>query len=218
MDLLQLEARLKVLEEKNQKLEAIEEIKRLQSIYGYYVERGQLDEVADLFSDSPDVSLNMSNDVMVGKEKVKSIFSSQKPFGVLQGPKPDDYLHITMPVSGVIDVDPDGKTARGRWYVLMYLCNATPGGGAVFGVGLYENDYIKENGTWKILHLCFDDIFLTPYEDGWAKTSRLIEKMKKMSITVEPMREAPNQPVLKSKKSPFGGPIPFHYKHPVTGK
>jgi N-acetyl-anhydromuramyl-L-alanine amidase AmpD len=40
----ELEARLKVLEDKNRRLEDVEEIKKLQRIYGYYVERGQLDE------------------------------------------------------------------------------------------------------------------------------------------------------------------------------
>ena len=61
MKIEELEARLKVLEDKNRKLEDVEEIKKLQRIYGYYVERGHLDEVADLFSDRPDVSLVSSN-------------------------------------------------------------------------------------------------------------------------------------------------------------
>ena len=126
MKIEELEARLKVLEDKNQKLEDIEEIKKLQRIYGYYVERGHLDEVAELFSDSPDVSFGPSYWVNVGKENVRKMFSSKMPFGVSSGgTKPDDYLHITTPISGVIDVDEDGKTAKGRWYALMYLNNAT---------------------------------------------------------------------------------------------
>jgi hypothetical protein len=210
----ELEARLKVLEDKNRELQDVEEIKKLQRIYGYYVERGRLDEAADLFSDSPDVSCGPSYSLMVGKENVRRMFSSQRPFGVFEGTKPDDYLHITIPVSGVVDVDGDGKTAKARWYALMYLCNATPGGGAVFGVGMYENEYIKEDGKWKILHLQFDDIFLSPYEDGWAKTPNIWGKLKEMANFEQP-RDVPD---WRPSKSPFGDQMPFHYKHPITGR
>jgi len=216
MKIEELEARLKVLEVKNRNLHDVEEIKKLQRIYGYYVERGQLDELADLFSDSPDVSFGPSYNVMVGKDNVRRMFSSQRPFGVFQGTKPDDYLHITMPVSGVVDVDADGKTAKARWYALMFLCNATPGGGAVIGVGMYENEYIKEDGKWKIFRLQFDDIFLSPYEDGWAKTPKLWGKLKEMadSVGLQP-GDVPEAP---PSKSPFGDQMPFHYRHPITGK
>ena len=40
MDMEQIEKRLSILENKNARLEDIEEIKKLQRIYGYYIERG----------------------------------------------------------------------------------------------------------------------------------------------------------------------------------
>jgi hypothetical protein len=144
------------------------------------------------------------------------MFSSQRPFGVFQGGKPDDYLHITMPVSGVVDVEVDGETAKARWYALMYLCNATPGGGAVLGVGMYENEYVKEDDKWKILRLQFDDIFLSPYEEGWAKTPKLWDKLKETAhfVGLQP-GDVPEPP---PSKSPFGEQMPFHYRHPITGQ
>ena len=216
MQIEELEARLKVLEDRNRNLQDIEEIKKLQRVYGYYVERGQLDEIADLFSDRPDVSFGPSYNVSVGKENVRRMFSSQRAFGTLPGNKPDDYLHITAPISGVVDVDEDGETAKGRWYALMYLHNATPGGGAVIGVGMYENEYVKEDGRWRILRLQFDDIFLSPYEDGWAKTPKLWARLREMADSVGlPPGDVPDQP---PSKSPFGDQMPFHYEHPITGK
>jgi hypothetical protein len=216
MTIEELEARLKVLEDQNRRLQDVEEIQKLQRIYGYYVERGQLDEVAELFSDRPDVSFGPSYHVLIGKENVRKMFSSERPFGVFQGPKPDDYLHITMPVSGVVDVDVDGKTAKARWYALMYLCNASPGGGAVIGVGTYENEYVKEDGKWRILRLQFDDIFLSPYEDGWAKTPKLWGRLQEVagSVGLQP-GDVPQPP---PSTSPFGEQMPFHYKHPITGE
>lgn len=216
MTLEELEARLKVLEDKNRRLEDVEEIKKLQRIYGYYVERGQLDECAELFSDSPEVSFGPSYNVTVGKDNVRKEFSSERPYGVFQGPKPDDYLHITMPVSGVVDLDADGKTAKARWYALMYLCNATPSGGAAIGVGMYENEYVKEDGKWRILHLQFDDIFLSPYEEGWAKSPKIWGKLEEMADSVG--LQPGDVPAPPSSRSPFGEQMPFHYKHPITGK
>lgn len=216
MTIEELEARLKVLEDKNQRLQDVEDIKKLQRIYGYYVERGQLDEIVDLFSDRPDVSFGPSYKVNVGKEAVRKGFSSKTPFGVFEGPIPDDYLHITMPVSAVVDLAEDGLTAKARWYALMYLCNASPGGGAVLGVGLYENEYVKEDGKWRILHLQFDDIFLSPFEEGWAKSPKLWGKLQEVAESVGLQDEDVPKPT--PSKSPFGEPMPFHYKHPITGK
>jgi hypothetical protein len=211
----ELEERLKVLEDRTRRLHDIEEVQKLQRIYGYYVERGQIEELVDLFSDNHDVSYGPSYGVTVGKDNVKKMLSSESVFWALNGRKPDDYLHITAPISGVVDIDESGKTAKARWYALMYLHNATPGGGAVFGVGMYENEYIKEDGKWRILRLQFDDIFLSPYEDGWAKTPKLWAKLRDMVDSVgPPPGDVPDQP---RSKSPFGDQMPFHYRHPITG-
>lgn len=209
MEIEELEARLVALENRCRELQDVEEIKKLQRIYGYYVERGQLDQLVELFSDSPDVAYGPSYSVTVGKDNLRGNFSAESAFWAFGGTKPDDYLHITAPVSGVVDVDEDGKTAKGRWYALMYLCNASPGGGAVLGVGMYENEYIKEDGKWKILRLQFDDIFLSPYEEGWEKTPKLWGRVEDLPEGV------PGPP---PSKSPFGEQMPFHYKHPITGK
>lgn len=222
----QLAARLKVLEDKYQKLQDVNEIERLQRIYGYYVERGQLDEVADLFSTSPNVATEMSGMTQVGIEGVRKYFSSATPFGVMKpGTKPADYLHITAPITGVVDVDTDGKTAHGRWYALMYLNNAGMGGGAVWGVGIYENDYVKEGSKWKIMRLRFDDIFLSTYDKkGWINSmpsftgamgkppAGMTSPAGQQSGTMPPPGRG------RSTKTPFADLMPYHYKHPVTGK
>lgn len=207
----QLAARLKVLEGKYQALQDADDIERLQRVYGYYVERGHLDEVAALFSTSPQVAFEMSGRTMVGMENVKKMFSSATPFGVMKpGTKPADYLHITAPISAVVDVDPDGKTARGRWYGLMFLNNAGMGGGAVWGVGIYENDYVKEGGQWKILRLRFDDIFLSSYDKkGWINT---------MPSFTDQSGNMPPPGRGRSAKTPFADLMPYHYRHPITGK
>ena len=58
---------------------------------------------------------------------------------------PPEYLHILIPIAGIVDVDPDGKTAKGRWY--GYFLGAMPREGqtrALIGCGIWENEYVKE--------------------------------------------------------------------------
>lgn len=207
----QLTARLNALEARYQRVQDVQDLEKLQRIYGYYVERGQLDEVADLFSLSPKVSLDMSGSVSVGIGSVRKMFSTAAPFGVkTPGGKPLDYLHVTAPISGVVDVATDGKTAQGRWYALMFLNNAGMGGGAVWGIGIYENDYIKEEGKWKILHLRFDDLFTTTYDKkGWINS---------MPAFTQPGGGGPPMGRGRSQTTPFAELMPYHYKHPITGK
>lgn len=206
----QLAAKLAALEAKYQRLEDVQELEKLQRIYGYYVERGNLDEAADLFSTSPSVAVVVSGIKVVGINEVRKMFSSATPFGVTTpGTKPADYLHVTAQISGVVDVDPDGTTAKGRWYGLNFLNNSGMGGGAVLGVGTYENDYIKENGKWKILHLQYDHIFLSTYDKkGWANTMP----------GFAPNTSGPPLGRGRSESSPFADMMPFHYEHPITGK
>jgi hypothetical protein len=114
-------------------------------------------------------------------------------------------MHGLMQLSGIVDVDPNGKTAKGRWFGFGPL--AIPGEDekvkAIWGFGIYENEYVKEKGRWKIKKLHYDYIMTTPYEDGWVKTPT-------MRIWGD----------LKSYDKPYpsGFILPYHYKNPGSGK
>jgi len=52
------------------------------------------------------------------------------------------------------------ETAKGRWYGFAFLAQRREGENrALIGCGIWENEYIKEKGTWKFLKLCFSEIF-----------------------------------------------------------
>ena len=115
-----LEATIKQLEAKVRLTEDIEAIKKLQRAYGYYLEHWQEEELKGLFSHHPDVSVEI-NDVgqYKGWEGVEKAFNFAGPLHRLNGhakTAPPEYLHILMPLSGIVDVDPDGNNAKGRWY------------------------------------------------------------------------------------------------------
>ncbi|MBV9228695.1 MAG: nuclear transport factor 2 family protein [Chloroflexi bacterium] len=64
----------------------------------------------------------------------------------------------------------EGDTAVGTW---RYLQSTVYQGQAVWIAGRYHNDFVRVEGQWKFQHVRIDALFVTPYEDGWVKTSFL---------------------------------------------
>jgi hypothetical protein len=209
MNLEELEAKVKALEDKVRTLEDIEEIKKLQRIYGYYLDNYMYDEIIDLFSD--DTESAKLGDVYLGKEGVKRLFKGM----LTKTEHTSGRLAGHSQLQGIVNVDPGGKTAKGRWRCLYYL--ATPIEGklrAIWGHGHYENEYIKEDGKWKFKKFQFFLTFRTPYEDGWVKTP--VVGIAPPEMVPEEMK--PDKPRTGIKPYPSGDTVPFHYKHPITGK
>jgi hypothetical protein len=146
MDSKETDKRIIELEKKVAVLQDVEEIKKLQRSYGYYLEHWMYEEIIDCFSDSPDTELNIMVGIYQGKEGIRRYFTGE----AARGANPE-VLHMIMQLSGVVDIEPDGKTARGRWYGFGSI--ALPTGKGVmqdFTGGIYTVEYIKENGKWKI--------------------------------------------------------------------
>ena len=206
MNIKEMEARIKELEGKVAVLEDIEEIKRLQKAYGYYLEHWMNDEIMDLFADSPDLVLNGAEG---GKEDLRKFFKNLSDLS--QNP---EFLHQAMQLSGIVDVNPDGKTAEGRWYSLGSV--ALPTGKGVRPIslnGIYTVEYVKENGKWKIKKLKFHPIILAPPDEGWVKKERIAA-----IVPGEAGKRGPARPLDSDARYPSGYIVPFHFKHPVTGK
>ena len=214
MNLETLEGKVNMLEARLQKTEDIEAIKKLQRAYGYYLEHWQVDEIVAVFSHNPDVSVEINDSGLYkGWEAVKNSFRFEDHYTAYNGQHtaPPEFLHILMPISGIVDLDPDGKTAKGRWYGFGLIAQRR--GGilrAIISSGTWENEYIKEDGVWKILKLFWSNIFSSPLDEGWVKTPYLGNP---------PHKNAP--PPERNKNFapyPSGYIFPYHYKNPVTGK
>ena len=104
-----LENELSNLKKQLQVLQGIEDIKRLQCAYGYYLERWMSEEIIDCFSTSPEVSGTFVEGTYKGPEGIRAYFGKSRE-------QPPEFLHQVMQVSPVITVDPGGKRAKGRWY------------------------------------------------------------------------------------------------------
>jgi hypothetical protein len=165
----ELAAQVKSLKETVGKLEKritvtedIEAIKKLQRAYGYYLEHWEEENLTALWSHRDDITLEINaGGQYKGWEAIKKAFNFGDHYTAYGGVKkaPPEYLHILMPLNGIIDVEPDGINAKGRWY--GFFLGALYRGGtlrALIGCGIWENEYIKEDGIWKFKKLFFNDI------------------------------------------------------------
>jgi len=218
MKLNELETKVRTLAETVENLEArikttedIEEIKKLQRTYGFYITHWMGQEIVDLFSDDPDVSLVLIYGKFLGKEGIKRYF--------LEREATPELLFAMMQLSGVVNVDPDGKTAKGRWFGYAY--EAVPVKKGVWAdntLGVYENEYVKEDGKWKFKKLEFRLIISCPFGECWVKPDRLVSKPDPSEESFIPDVIFTKDEEKYSTKYPSGRILPFHYKHPITGK
>jgi hypothetical protein len=162
LSLSALQAQIARLESGIGSVEAIRDIKRLQYAYGHYAELGQWNDLADLFADNG-IGHYPAGDL--GKEAIRKLFLQEVGRGVAGLSEGMLYPHIML--QPVVTLAPDGKSAKGRWHVLAMLGNYQKA--AVWAGGVYENEYVFENGAWKIKDLHYYSQYSGQYEQaGWT--------------------------------------------------
>jgi hypothetical protein len=213
-----LQDALKIQNRSLQNLQDIEDIKKLQRCYGYYLERGMMQEVKDLFADGPEVSTHwLGKGSYLGPERAKGAWDKNFTPEMVRS---QEFLHLIMQLSGIVNVDPDGQTARGRWYA--WAAVAIPMRDKImheFGVACYENEYVKQNGKWKIKIInCRMVYIIRNPKEGFVKPERFVD------INADPKIYMPDEPDFDNPEKydewqyPSRYILPFHFNHPVTGK
>ena len=99
-----------------------------------------------------------------GRERIREFLRLNGP----ESPQPK-RLFDHMQLQPIVHVAADGLTAKGRWHV--FAQEAVHGEYANWGLGVLENEYVKEGGVWKIRRHHFFTTMYTPYEAGWGKTA-----------------------------------------------
>lgn len=197
------ENRLAAYRERVARLEDQDAVENLQATFGYYFDKGLWADAADLFARGGSFEYGQSG-VYVGRDRIRRAMLLFGPEGLAQG-----YLNNHMMLQPVITVAADGRTAAGRWQGMVQL--SEPGANGIWGVGIYENEYVKEGGVWKIAKLHFYPTAFTDYDRGWARSLLPLRGPSALF--------PPDQPPTKVYRAMPGNYIPpFSFKHPVTGK
>jgi hypothetical protein len=156
-------AQITALETRADRVKDTNDVKRLQRAYGFYLDQGDWDHVADLFA--ADASIEYANEgVYVGQQRIREYLKrlGGGHNGLIAG-----RMNNHLVLQPVVHVAQDGLSARARWRSLIML--GQYGQSASWGEGTYENEYVKHAGVWKIKKLHWYVTFVAPYEGGWAK-------------------------------------------------
>lgn len=187
-----------------QRLADTVEIKRLQCEYGYYLDRSDWDAVLDLFTD--DVVAEYGNSgVYRGKEHVRGLLYA---IGYGKSGLRVGQLRDHIQLQPVVDLAPDGQSARGRWKALVLL--GQYGEYARWQTGPYENEYRKEGGRWKISRIHWYETFTVPYAGGWTVA------MAQSNVADRKFPPPDGPPTFAANPWPAVTLPPYHYPNPGT--
>jgi len=137
-----LESRLKAIEERLTALEDIEAIKQLQYRYKNAFMQAKWDDVVACFAEDATISIKPDGtNVGVGMDEIKRQFGNMAKAHV--GAETDIVYHPIIMV--------DRNKARAIWMVTdtMHIVDQPPRN--IYGV--YDVEYVKINGEWKISYL-----------------------------------------------------------------
>lgn len=193
IEMARLEQEITLLEDENA-------VENLQRIFGFYTDKHQWLQAADLFADDATLEIGGSG-VYAGRERILQFLQSLGAAGPQEG-----ILDDHMQLQPVVHVYPDG-TAKGRWH--QFSQEARLNVSHHWGAGTYENEYVKEDGVWKISRLHLYSTMRTPVDDGWHVTAL---------PRTEPGAELPpdRPPSVDYENYPAVFVVPFHYGNPVT--
>jgi len=198
-ELSQIRHQIGLLEDKNA-------IERLQYAYGFLIDNRMFREMTDLFAEEGAWIEIGERGRYFGKENIHR-FLLEVLGGGRWGLIEDEVInHVQQQL--LIEVDDDRQHARARARAEVQG-NSPPGTPHfLFADGIYENDYIKEDGRWKILGI---KVTMTFYA--------ALERAKVWFPTAPPSTEVPpgafGAPPVDGLGRQFN---PFRFVHPVTGQ
>ncbi|HTY48651.1 MAG TPA: nuclear transport factor 2 family protein [Steroidobacteraceae bacterium] len=189
--------------------EDLRDIEKLQRAYGYYVDKGLWEDAAALFTE--DAVANYPAGIYVGRPSIREHLYRNVGGGRMGDlGLGDGRLYDHMNIQPVVHVDAGGRTAHGRWRALAMF--GALGRGATWAEGVYEMQYRKEGGVWRISKLDYYPGFGASYKTGWAAPGAGAMPVSRRHLAHPPDRER----TAYCAGFPKACIAPFHYGNPGT--
>ncbi len=217
-----LKAQVEALTRKVGLLEDAQAVRSLHFKYGYYLDACLYEQIVELFAE--DAELRFLNGIYRGKAGVRRLYCDFLRQIWTEGREglPRGLLYDHLLLQDIIDVAPDGLTAKGRFRSFMQggfhdsVKKPPRAPQSVWEGGIYENTYVKQDGVWKIGLFDYSMLWQADYGPGWTGSAT---HLKPLTLTFP---ADPTGPDELSAITPVAWPerrtVPFHYPHPVTGK
>ena len=199
-DLQSLRGELNALSIRIERLQDISDVGKMPAYYSYYVDKAQWRSVADLFAKDGTLEIG-GRGVFLGRERAfEYLVTGLGPIGPRDG-----ILIDHQNFQPLVTIHADGKTAEVR--AIAFVMSS---GG--WGHNYYENDYIKEDGVWKIKKLHGPFNMYASYSIGW------VDKTIPNTYPEKFLPPPDLPPTVLYLDYPNYYVEPFHFLNPVTGK
>lgn len=145
------------------RLEALRTVKNLQRTYAQYAQYGLWQDMASLFA--------TNGKVVWGDETIEGRTDIATWFERRSGPVTQTgALNTELIDNPLINLSVDGASAEGRWRGLAFRGDGQ--GKAWMEGGVYENQYVQENGQWRIALLRYYPEYEGDYATGWSNVGQ----------------------------------------------
>jgi hypothetical protein len=208
-------------------------VKNVSHAFGAYLDDFQWDLSSQLFARTGRRGKYQVG-FYVGPDRIRTAETTQ--YGGTPSPRSSVQIHLrTQPV---IDVSPDGMTAKLR--TRLFSWNASTRNPGSFQGAMYPNDkFVMQEGIWKFQHQSIDEFYSRSagYKNGWAKVPRVDQTqqfaldrrpsiMDRLRATYPPdvdildlgLRGVGFAPNYEFVDFPDVKPMWFHYPNPVSGR
>jgi hypothetical protein len=146
--------------------ESFRAVLNLQRSYAQYAQLGLWTEIARLFTADGRFIFDgqiTPGEKANGQREIAALLTARYGGGH-EGIRPGD-LSTMMIETPVVNLSTDGNSAKGRWHILTFMGH---GGTATIEGGIFENDYVRDKGVWKIAQAHYYPQYTGPYETGWV--------------------------------------------------
>lgn len=214
----QLEAIVAELQGRLIAVENVNAIRKLHHLYGYFIDKCLYRETVDLFTE--DCEVRFHGGLYRGKAGARRLYIErfQKNFVHGNNGPINGFLLDHPQMQDVIDIAPNGLTAQARYRCFMQAGRHKDYGEARqwWEGGLYENQYRKEDGVWKIHVLNYMPQWHADFSTGWANTPPNWVPFPSKAFPEDPI--GPDELLADAWLWPTHKVVPFHNLHPVTGE
>ena len=159
-------------------MERLEAYQEIQNLMGRAVAAFNFREAEKLLAffalNRPDVSVEVADEgLFEGAEPVSTIIKETVGAAPLKGEMID--IQLTTPV---IEVAADGQSARAIWWCPGAASEVREGEEprALWLWGDIACDFVREDGSWKILHLHYFRVIKCSYEKGWVEDTSMVNR------------------------------------------
>jgi hypothetical protein len=206
-------------------IEDAQAVRRVQFAYGYFMDKGLYQQVVDLFAEDGEV--RFMGGIFRGRSRgVKRLYIDRFRTTFTRGRNGPVYgmLLDHLQLQDIVDVAPDRASARGRFRGFLQGGSHVSRPDAPANIpqqwweaGVYENEYVREDGVWKIKVLDYRLAWQADFEKGWAHSEPYDGPFFTRTFPDDPA--GPDE--ITAERPPFWpdtGLVPFHFAHPVTGQ